>query len=254
MLETLRAWLNGTRDYFTGVTIFAKLSDDKKLISLLKGEKSAYNVSRLEKELMAICVQLKQSSNGTDSIIPNSATSTSQERATQKNGQDRHRKTSSTPDKPVEKADEQIIANPELYQIVFSEATKKYKETMNLRAELFALAHTDGFVDINRPDLVKTRAPMALQVHQGFIEASELYDKANYVKINGRLPGEPNGNIPENEYDHLADHLVKGTLDNLRKNYNKMKNRPVTAERTALLQKHKTSIEKLEIRWLLLKK
>ena len=56
----------------------------------------------------------------------------------------------------------------------------------------------------------------------------------------------------ETEYDNLPDHLVKKTLDNLRKNYNKIKNREQTPERIELLQKHEKNIKKLMAKWDLL--
>ena len=89
-----------------------------------------------------------------------------------------------------------------------------------------------------------------MNVVEGYKEASELYDKAEYVRINGRLPDQPALEPDdESDYDNIPDHMVKQELDNLRKNYNKMKKRPQTPERVVLLQKHEMNIKKLEDKW-----
>ena len=118
---------------------------------------------------------------------------------------------------------------------------------MNARAVVFALANTGDFSDPNTPDRITARAKLALQVVQGFVKTSQLYDNAAFVKEYGRLPGSESGD--DNEYDHLPDNLVKPTLDNLRKNINKIKKREQTPERVALLQKHEANLKKLESRW-----
>jgi ribosome-binding ATPase YchF (GTP1/OBG family) len=124
---------------------------------------------------------------------------------------------------------------------------------MNLRAVAFSLATVEGFEDVNRPDLVAKRSPIVVDAVIKYQRASKLYDIAKYVHDHGRLPNEDAEHDEATEMDAVPDELVKSTLDNLRKNYNKMKKREQTPERVALLQKHVTNIKKLEARWHLLK-
>ncbi len=236
MLETLRAWLNGNREYHTGVAIYAMTGSNTALLSLFRKGKSDYNSKRLEEELLSICHSLKSKSD------TNAAT---------------FQRTTTTIQTKITKLGTQSIAtitkpNEKLYNACKKEADLIYKEAMNLRAELFAMGRSYGFEDVNRPDLVRQRSKMAIDVVVLFNKASKLYDRAVYVKQHGRLPDDTEDNNEENQYDDLPDHLVKKTLDNLRKNYNKIKKRPQTPERIELLQKHEKNIKKLTARWDLL--
>ena len=231
MLETLRAWLNGNKEYYTGVAIYATLGDNKALLTLFRQGKSSYSYKRLEEELLIICNTLKSKlstyGNATTLSTANIPINT---QISEKGYQ---------PLKSVSNF------NEELYNACKKEAGLVYKQAMNLRAELFALGRVQGYEDINRPDLVQQRSKTAVEVVVLYNKASKLYDKANYVKQYGRLPNEMENDEEETEYDNLPDHLVKKTLDNLRKNYNKIKNREQTPERIELLQKHEKNIKKL---------
>ncbi len=247
MLETLRTWLNGNKEYYTGVAIYATLGDNKALLSLFRQGKNAYNSQRLKEELLSICNILKSKLNTDDTKVRipiTTPTNTAikakiQHTETIYRQEHQHGGITSPP-------------NEELYNACKREADLVYKEAMNLRAELFALGKAKGYEDINRPDLVQQRSKMAVDVVVLYIKAGKLYDKADYVKKNGRLPNEMEQDDEENEYNDLPDHLVKKTLDNLRKNYNKMKKRPQVSDRVALLQKHEKSIKKLAEKWDLL--
>ena len=149
---------------------------------------------------------------------------------------------------PVSAEQPKEPANVELYNATRQQADKLYKETMNNRAVLFSFVNAEDFTDPNTEAKINARAKLALSVVSGFQSVSQLYDKAEYVKGYGRLPDQDD-NADANEYDHLPEHLVKQTLDNLRKNLNKMKKREQTPERAALQQKHEVNLKKLLIRW-----
>ncbi|HYC29549.1 MAG TPA: hypothetical protein VEB42_12040 [Chitinophagaceae bacterium] len=242
MLQDLRAWLNGSREWNAGVSLYNQVGDNDALKSLFSKGKTDYCYQRLQEELLKICKQLK-----TQKYVHITGTVRSDK-----------------PDasvKPIDKVEverhqpvnDHPAANAELYVVCKAEADKTYKEVMNLRAELFALARPDNFSDVNTPDRIEQRSKIALKVAEGFKHVSQLYDRADYVKIHGRLPDQDAPDGEELDPDGLPDHLVKQTLDNLRKNYNKMKKRQQTPERVALLQTHESNIKKLEARWLLLK-
>jgi hypothetical protein len=237
MLETLRAWLNGTKEYYTGVAIYATLGSNSTLLSLFRKGKSLYNSKRLEEELLVICNNLKSRLTNNHAAVPYIIVPAVKAKVQAQESQ------SVTPVSNF---------NEELYTACKREADLVYKEAMNLRAELFALGRAQGYEDINRPDLVQQRSKMAVEVVVLYNKASKLYERANYVKEHGRLPNEIENDEEETEYDNLPDHLVKKTLDNLRKNYNKIKHREQTPERIELLQKHEKNIKKLMTKWDLL--
>ena len=242
MLEQLRAWLNGSREYYSGVIIYSKVGDNEALLKLFSKGKTDYCHQRLKDELMRICLELKSQHADTSSSRHHSG---------------RDNKNAEQADAGYEHSKEQRVlsspANPELYQTCKAEADKTYKEIMNLRAQLFALARADDFTDPNTPDKIEQRSRMAVNVADGFKTVSQLYDRAAYVKLHGRLPNDIDQEDDELNADDLPDHLVKQTLDNTRKNYNKMKKREATPERVVLLQKHEANIKKLDARWRLLK-
>ena len=128
-----------------------------------------------------------------------------------------------------------------------NEADLAYKKVMNDRAVLFSLANVDDFTDPNMPAKVQEREKLAIAVVTGFQKVSDLYDTANYVKENGRLPNSDTST--ETEYDNLPDELVKQQLDNCRKAFNKLKSKEQTPVRIELMQKHQENIKKLEARW-----
>lgn len=231
MLEKLRTWLNGKRDYADGATLYVIFGSNAAYKSLFLKGYSTFSYKLLQEELMKI-----YKSSAPQKIEPaNSSTPGPQ-------------KLVSIPvkDDPPELTGE--IA--ELYNAAKKRADIAYKDVMNKRAELFHLTKINGEYDINRPELVRQRCKLAAEVVSGFQHVSHLYDVANRVKV-----GDTSDLIAkeENEYDGIPDHLVKISLDNLRKNYNKLVKREQTPERLALIQQHKKNVLKLEERWLLLK-
>ncbi len=223
MLDALRAWLNGKREYYTGVALFEQLSDNKGLLIVLRKGKTEFTYKRLQEELMSICLRMKAETN-------------------------------KAPAQPAKQNPEPFApVNNELYEACLKEAHLLYKELMNERALLFASTVSQDYEDINRLDLIQQRSKQAVDLVVKYQRVSQHYDRADYVKLHGKLPTDLNNELPADEYDSLPDHLVKQTLDNLRKNYNKIKKREATAERIALLQKHEVNIKKVEARWLLLK-
>lgn len=253
MLETLRTWLNGNKEYYTGVAIYATLGDNAALLSLFRQGKNAYNTKRLEEELLCICNSLKSKLNTDGTKVRISITTPTLAAFNKAKIQHKEEQHTETVYRKKHQPGEIIsLPNEELYNACKREADLVYKEAMNLRAELFALGKAKGYEDINQPDLVQQRSKMAVDVVVLYIKAGKLYDRADYVKKNGRLPNEMEQDDEENEYNNLPDHLVKKTLDNLRKNYNKMKKRPQVSNRVALLQKHEKSIKKLADKWDLL--
>ena len=231
MLDALRAWLNGNREYFTGVALLQQLSTNTALLNLLRKGKTDFTYKRLQDELLQICNKMKAyPSFVIQKNVPPAAKPSQQDQT----------------------GDE--IKNPALYNACLKEAHLLYKEMMNERAILFASANVESYEDVNRPDLVHERSKAAVDLVVKYQRVSQLYDRANHVKLHGALPQYlQQENEVQNEYDSLPDHLVKQTLDNMRKNYNKIKKRPQTAERIALLQKHEANINKLVARWQLLK-
>lgn len=260
MLDTLKAWLNGTREYNTGVQLYNHLGKDEKLMALFAQGKTLYSNFRLQEELRVICQELKKSKKET--ATPPVATGeaiTSPEPAKLKHGYLPKHKAEEF-NETLSAITEQVAAiansisppNPELYSACLAEAKTEYKEAMNKRAVLFSMVPDNKFEDPNRPDLVASRKDLALEVVSRYNNASELYDRADHVKLHGRLPDQEAEDI-ENEVAELQDHEVKPALDNARKAFNKLKGKEQTAERIALMQKHETKIKALEKRWLSLK-
>jgi hypothetical protein len=253
MLETLRTWLNGNKEYYTGVAIYATLGDNAALLSLFRQGKNTYNTKRMEEELLSICNTLKSKLNTDDTKVRipiTTPTPAAFNKAKIQHKEEQHTETFYR--KKHQHGGVTSPLNEELYNACKREADLVYKEAMNLRAELFVLGRQNGFEDLNRPDLVQQRSKLAVNVVVLFKKAGKLYDRADYVKKNGRLSNEMEPDDEENEYNDLPDHLVKKTLDNLRKNYNKMVKRQATPDRVALLQKHEKSIKKLAEKWDLL--
>jgi hypothetical protein len=251
MLETLRAWLKGNKDYDTGVDLYSQVGDNAALIRLFANGATDFNRRRLEQELLKICKTLKNNPNDyswhsdTGRPVSNIVGLRPESKLQQEPGGGHHEDRIPTPSAPAKQP-----ANLELYNAAKLQADKLYKQTMNNRAVLFSLAQ-DDYTEPNTEERINARAKLALSVVMNFQEVSALYDKAEHVKTFGRLPDQ--GDNEENEYDHLPDHLVKQTLDNLRKNLSKIKKREQTPERIALQQKHEANIQKLSDKWHLLK-
>jgi hypothetical protein len=241
MLESIRAWLNGTRDYNTGALLFNLVSPDKKLASTFAAGYTLHNNWRLQEEMLRICAELKKNKAPapTPSFAPGATT---KKKIAAQDPAAEILQTALEIQKLV------MNANPELYQSCLDKAKSVYKEAMNKKAVLFFMIPAGKFDDPNRPDLVDARRSLSLEVVSLYNEASQLFDDADFVKLHGHLPYQEKEQPAEN-YDEIPDHLVKQTLDNARKNYNKIKKKPVTPERTVSIQLHEHKIKILEKRW-----
>ncbi len=264
MLDTLKAWLNGTREYNTGVAIYKTIGTDEKLKALFAQGQTLYANFRLQEELRLICTELKKQKQANPATpaensikaLNTKANTLKSERAAVK----AHRKEFNELTKDLTSAiasiNDQVNAiantisppNPDLYKACKAEADAMYKQAMNKRAVLFSMVPDNRFEDPNKPDLVAGRKDLALEVIRLYNLASELYDRADHVKLHGRLPDQEAEDI-ENEVAELQDHEVKPALDNARKAKNKLKGKELTAERIALIQKHDQKIKALEERW-----
>lgn len=217
----MELWLNGEREYFTGIVLLKKYACNDDIANTLLSKKNDYNVARLEQEIRKLIAR----------ALPTPA------------------KQPPIPKQIIEtEVDNTSCANVELYEASLSEATKAYKEAMNLRAELFALCRVESWEDPNLPSNVQIRSKIAVDVVTKYNYASKLYDRAEHVRKVGRLPDNEEENHV-NDYANLPDVMVKQTLDNLRKNFNKIRKREHTAERTALMQRHQANITYLENKW-----
>ena len=237
MLETLRSWLNGTREYYTGVALFNILCDNPELRAFYALGKTTETYKSLQAELKSICETLKEKQHG------------SKKTAEQKEQRNSIVHTSKETGSPSEKVS--FESDSDLYTSCKRAADDVYKEAMNKRAVLFSTVPENEMEDPNRQDLVAGRCKLAVDVVSLYNNASRLYEKADFVKRHGRLPGdiEPSGE----KYEDLADHQVKQALDNLRKNILKIQKREQTPERITLLLKHNADYAKLNDRWLSLK-
>ncbi|HVW99476.1 MAG TPA: hypothetical protein VHA52_03410, partial [Candidatus Babeliaceae bacterium] len=61
MLEQIRAWLNGSRDYFKGVALYMEANKNVAILEVLQLGPNEYRKKRLYKELHDIYEQLKTS-------------------------------------------------------------------------------------------------------------------------------------------------------------------------------------------------
>lgn len=218
MNEVIRQWLNGNREYFTGVILLARAGGSPDLIAVLKKGPNDFRTKKLLEELKKF-VQ-------TPTFQP----------STLKSELSTHKSPSPT-------------LNPQLYESAITEAHTVYKKVMNTRAVLFARgkADQDDYTDPNLPDKIAARAPIAIDVVVGFQQASELYDRAEYVKRTGRLP-ETEDKAPI-DVANIPDSLIKNQLDNARKALSKLRKKEPTAQRIELMQKHQATIENLEKKW-----
>jgi hypothetical protein len=240
MVDTLKAWINGTRDYNTGVQLYNIIGTDEGLKALFAQGHNLYRNFKLQEEIIAIHKKLKAKVKpvktkivaGTGDIVEAAAAAVS---------------VITFDGKKIE-----APVNPQLHEACLNEAKRVYKEAMNKRAVLFSMVPANNYEDPNRQDLILSRSPLALDVARLYIWASSLFDKADYVKKHGRLPHDEPADL-DAEIARLQDYEIKPALDNARKAYNKLKDKEPTAERVALMQKHQLRIEKLEVRWRSLK-
>ena len=224
-------------DFFTGTIIYKKWPEaNPRLLELLKQGPTDFSSQQLKEamEYAVISITARESAapEKTGVMVRNIVL--------------KHPEQISTAAAPVA-SDSAKPPNPELYTACKIQADNLYKEVMNKRAELFSLARPDISSDPNFPDKIEARRELALDVVEGFKEVSNLYDRADFVKIHGYLPGSPD---PESsEAEEIPDHLVKQTLDNLRKNVSKTRRKEITPERTLKIQNWEAQIKILEARW-----
>ena len=236
MLETIRAWLNSHRDYFSGVLIYSQVSVNEELLAVLRKGKNPFREKRLLEELLQACNNLKQISNYDNQQSAAIAKTPISERISN----------------TVKNKIEIHAGNATLLHACLEEANEQYKKTMNARAILFKLAEVENFQDPNTKEKIQDRAKLAIQVVENYNRTSQLYEKADYVRAHGRLPN-TNTQEEEMENENLPDYLVKQRLDNARKAHSKLKSKPTTPERVAALLKHQTNITKLAEQWASLK-
>ena len=228
MLERLRQWLNGERNFDVGVSLYRHLQYDEKLLAVFIKGKTPWCYKKLQDELLRICNEMKATGVTSIGTIPILKQKT-------------EKKETATIEKQT------TAKNPELYKICKSDADILYKQLMNKRAILFAEVNGDIFLNVNMPDKVENRAKMAIEIVQGFQKVSELYERSEYVFFNGKLPDAET--TTEDTYHALPDELVKATLDNLRKLYSKKKKLESTPARVLAIQELEVNINKLETRW-----
>ena len=228
-MQLVKDWLNGTKEYWTGVFLYKKYGTDKAFLIALNKGKTDFLYQRLQKDLKAIV----EAENKKQAAPSATTTPTIQPKIS-----------------PLVKKD---YSDTPLYIACKKEADLLYKQVMNDRALLFASFDINGLDDVNAPDKVLQRSKPAIDVIIGYRRLSKLYEKADFVKLNGRLPNDVPDEDDEINVDGIPDHLVKQKLDNARKNFNKMDKREKTPERIDLLEKNSKLIKQLEARWQSLK-
>ena len=226
MHDTLKAWLNGTRDYVIGVSLYKELGSNEKLKALFSSGYTMYNNYRLQEELRLIYNNERIEKKRIHSIKMISAVIETTEAITGTVNS----------------------VSAELHASCKKQADHHYKLAMNSRAVLFSMVPALA-TDYNRPDLVESRKTLCLEILREHAEASELYDRADKVKKTGQLPEQENAPDIASEVSEIPDIQVKQALDNARKARNKIKNREVTPERVQLLHNHNERIKLLEERW-----
>ena len=232
MLEQLRAWLNSKKDYTTGVMLYCKYGDNALLKKLLLKEKTEYNIRRLQEEIKELITVAKQTTSSKTDNSPKASVDAPQTEISTKI------------DQPKE--------NHALHQACISEANKVYKDAMNNRAILFKMVPGEMYQDPNGPNEKLFRSDLAIKVVKLYKEASELYDRADYVKKHGELP--PN-EATERTFDinAIPDVMVYQELDLRRKSLNKNKKKEQSAARVIVIQNLEDEIKQLEQKWQSLK-
>lgn len=247
-LNTLRAWLNGKQDYNSGVAIYAINDPDENLLQVLTKGPNAFRAARLKEQLIFIYEKLKadDSTTGDNDRRGIDMPGTVYQAGDPQQQEDKK----ATGRSAGYSKKEQGPVNVALYDACKLEADNAYKKVMNTRAVLFKKTEGERWENPNQEHKINDRAPLAIEVVQGFQRVSALYDRAEYVKLHGRLPdvGDPE-DVEDSEYDHLPDALVKCALDNARKALNKLKKKEPSPERIQLMQQHEKNIKKLENKW-----
>jgi hypothetical protein len=257
MIDTVNGWLNGPREFNMGVALFNLLSHDQSVKDILSRGASKYTHWRLQEEMLALQVKLKSTchaknkskkctggrclsclSKVTPSAVPGSS-------PTEKKICRESREVSAS--LPLEKTG--TFDSTPLYKTCVLAAINKFKESMDARAVVRAMIPDEKYADPNRQDLVMARRELTLKSVKFYLEASKLFDRADHVRLHGRLPDEPPIEDQTNIAD-VPDHRVYLELTNARKAYNKLKDKQDTPELISLKEKHQVRIQKLEERWL----
>lgn len=220
MLQELRSWLNGSREYYSGVALYEMLGDDPVMLRIFKKGKTEFTTKKLPNILLEICDRLKEKNQPAIKII-------------------------SAPGK-----ENDLPYNKSLHEAAMREALHLYKNMMNERAVLFSMVNVPGYEDINTPAQILERGKLAVNLVLKNQLVSKLYDDAAYIRQYGKRPEDSE---PTSEFEALPDHLVKEALNNARKAYNKLKLKEQNTKRVARLQQHAENIQKLEARWRSLK-
>jgi hypothetical protein len=238
MFQVIRNWLNSDREYFTGVALCVQFCNNGKMIALLKSACNDRNKVRLHDIMMQEYTRLKPFEPKESFPLVKKAAAGKFPREFQEDPQEPALVVVTHETSPV-------------YQAAIKEADKAYKQVMSVRAILLDKAKINwdnaDDLDPNRPELVAQRSKLAIEVVTGYNRASQLYDKADFVLLNGRLPNDDTLN--EEEYASLPDHLVKHEISNIQKNISKLRAREQTPERIALIIKHETNLQKLTEKW-----
>lgn len=207
--ERILQWLNGTRNYSDGVALYCAFGDDMQLKLSLVKGENEFS----KKALVAAFEKMVRPPDATE--VP----------------------------KPAE-------ASPELLAAVTEEAQKAWKQLMNERALLLSLCRNANSMAENAAADVQVRGKLALQIlrfHKNTVLPA--YDKLDYVRLYGQLPPARPDQLPDTDALIVPDHLLKQTIDNLRKNLGKMRKREATPERVALIEKHEANLKQLLQRW-----
>jgi hypothetical protein len=218
MIDELCAWLNSKREYHAGAILYSLYGSNDALKNLFLNGPTPYNTSKLLEELKALYYAATE-----------------------------------TDEKPVSHRPPKVYTKPyrtidnELVTACDTKAKNLYKELMNKRAVLFNLCKCEMDEDENAPDKVKQRGKLAFELLEINYAVDKAYDELAYVRTNGTLPGdEP---PVQEKYSLLPDAMVKHEIDNLRKNLNKIKKKPVTPQRLVAIKEHEDNLKKLEQRW-----
>lgn len=256
MLQQIRDWLNGNRAYEYGIILLKQCPPvNDQLINLLieVGPNSRNNV-RLHQALLKEYESLRLEA---PAVVVDASDRIEEAKAKPHSSLIIHNSSlkNSKPSKPAQHTKppkpSKTYEDSPIYLSARQEANLFYKDLMNERAILFNHCKVENWEDVNQPVLVQLRSKAAVKIIQDYRHLSALYDKAEFIRVNGRLPFAENH--AENEYDALPDYLVKTTIDKLRNNINKMRKRELNTERIALIEKHEENLKKLRERWHLLK-
>lgn len=221
MRELIIRWKKSGKKYDDGVSIYVKYGDNDSLKKLLQKEQTEYCKNRLSEELDLLLNP--QQFSGDSNIVTEPISD------------------------PVPKNKGE---NSPVYDSCIQEANKAYKESMNARAVLFSMI-PDGAHDINAPQLVDQRRDLALKTLRYHAMASELYDKADFVKTNGYLPD--SGSNQQTKIQDVHDVMVFYELYNRRKRISRVNQRDKTPENVQESELLRTEIDELEKRWQSLK-